>query len=409
MKRLTILLGFILSIFNYAQTKDSLTQFSNAHTPELETKKENNLKITGYIQTQFQAGEKDAQLKVGEANSDKTKSFNRFGIRRGRIKLTYEKDIATAVFQVDITEKGVDIKDAYLDLTDPWLHSNSLKIGAFKRAFGNEVGISSSSRETPEISNIFQTIFSDTRDLGAMLTLRAPESSPWHILKLEAGIFTGNGINKENNNKKDFSGHLSMQKEISKNFDLALGVSYFNGSVYLGTENKYVMMGNGFVLENVEEGSFTNREYFGFDGQFSLATALGESRLNAEYVFGTQPGSEASTKSLYSSKLPDYDTYIRKFQGGYITFIQDFNYLPISAVFRYDWYDPNTKVSKTNIGNNGTGIADVSYNTIGFGLLWNFYKNHRINVYYEIVEHEEVSTLDQLNQNVFTLRYQFKF
>ena len=114
-------------------------------------------------------------------------------------------------------------------------------------------------------------------------------------------------------------------------------------------------------------------------------------------------------KSNYSSTLPDYDTYIRKFQGGYINFIQDFNHLPISAVVRYDWYDPNTKISDSNIGNNGTGIGDIAYNTIGFGLLSNFHKNHRITIYYEIIDNEQTTALGQLDDNVFTLRYQFKF
>lgn len=409
MKKLSfIALCLFISTLNHAQITDSLTQTPNV-AQESETKKDGNLKITGYIQTQFQWGEKDAKLKVGDKNTDDTKSFNRIGIRRGRVKFSYEKDIATAVLQLDVTEKGVELKDAYINITEPWLNSNSLKVGAFKRAFGNEVGLSSSSRETTEISNVFQTIFSDTRDLGAMLTLQAPKSSPLHFLKLEAGIFTGNGVNKETDSKKDFSGHLSMNKEILKDFTLGLGVSYFNGSAYLGTENKYVMNNNGFVLETVEEGSFIKREYIGFDGQFTLQTSMGQSQINAEYVFGTQPGSSSSNKSNYSSTLPDYDTYIRKFQGGYINFIQDFNYLPISAVVRYDWYDPNTKISKSNIGNNGTGIGDIAYNTIGFGLLSNFHKNHRITVYYEIIDNEETAALGQLDDNVFTLRYQFKF
>src|SRR5690625_7581629 len=96
-------------------------------------------------------------------------------------------------------------------------------------------------------------------------------------------------------------------------------------------------------------------------------------QINAEYVFGTQPGSSSSNKSNYSSTLPDYDTYIRKFQGGYINFIQDFNYLPISAVVRYDWYDTNTKISKSNIGINGTAIRAIESKIITFGLSLKFH------------------------------------
>ena len=108
MKKLSfIALCLFFSTLNHAQITDSLTQTPNV-AQESETKKDGNLNITGYIQTQFQWGEKDAKLKVGDKNTDDTKSFNRIGIRRGRVKFSYEKDIATAVLQLDVTEKGVE-------------------------------------------------------------------------------------------------------------------------------------------------------------------------------------------------------------------------------------------------------------------------------------------------------------
>ncbi|MDR3062269.1 MAG: hypothetical protein LBU57_09190, partial [Dysgonamonadaceae bacterium] len=65
------------------------------------------LKVSGYIQTQYQQGEKDASLNVGTGNEKPGEdSFGRIGIRRGRIKFLYEDGIASGVFQLDITEKG---------------------------------------------------------------------------------------------------------------------------------------------------------------------------------------------------------------------------------------------------------------------------------------------------------------
>ena len=63
------------------------------------------LKISGYIQAQYQRGEENASLKVGSLNEAKDDVFNRVGIRRGRVKLVYEEGIASGVFQLDITEK----------------------------------------------------------------------------------------------------------------------------------------------------------------------------------------------------------------------------------------------------------------------------------------------------------------
>ncbi|MDR2146127.1 MAG: hypothetical protein LBE91_06695, partial [Tannerella sp.] len=88
--------------------------FMNAQTDSAK------IKLTGYVQTQFQWGEEDASLKVGAVNEDKTQSFNRIGIRRGRMKLTYEEKLASVVFQVDVTEKGVGLKDAYFAVKEPW-------------------------------------------------------------------------------------------------------------------------------------------------------------------------------------------------------------------------------------------------------------------------------------------------
>jgi len=40
-------------------------------------------KVSSYIQGQFQYGQKDASLKVGDTNENPDKGFNRIGIRRG--------------------------------------------------------------------------------------------------------------------------------------------------------------------------------------------------------------------------------------------------------------------------------------------------------------------------------------
>lgn len=144
---------------------------------EEELKGLKNLKISRYIQTQFQYGEKDASLKVGSSNEDKTRRFSRIGIRRGRIKMAYTQGIGSGVFQLDITEKGLSVKDAYLKLTEPWLNSISTTMGVFDRPFGYEISYSSSQRESTERSTVFQTLFPEERDLGAKITLQAPKTS----------------------------------------------------------------------------------------------------------------------------------------------------------------------------------------------------------------------------------------
>ncbi|NDV45887.1 hypothetical protein D0T49_02330 [Paludibacter sp. 221] len=377
-------------------------------------KKLQKLKISGYVQGQIQWGEENASLKVGSANENPEESFNRVGIRRGRIKFTYEEGIASGVFQLDITEKGVGIKDAYLSIKAPWLKSISLKAGVFDRPFGNEISYSSSRRESPERSAVFQTLFPDERDLGAMLTLQAPKTSALNFLKLEAGLFAGNGIKQDADNRKDFIGHLSANKAW-KNIQLSGGVSYYNGGVYQGSENIYTMNGTSFVLDNNADniGKFAKREYIGLDAQFGVKSILGATCLRAEYLFGTQPGKDSGSKSPNATSLPANDTYIRNFGGGYVILVQDLGKLPLAAVLKYDWYDPNTKIFGNEIGQSNTAKGDIAQNTFGFGMLWNANANIRLTAYYEINKNEKTEVLSGYEKDrkddVFTLRMQYKF
>ncbi|MDR0789921.1 MAG: OprO/OprP family phosphate-selective porin [Bacteroidales bacterium] len=355
------------------------------------------VKISGYVQGQFQYGEPNAALKVGTANDNTDEDFNRIGLRRGRVKFTAENGIASGVFQLDITEKGLGIKDAYLTIKDKWQGIVAVKAGIFDRPFGYEISYSSSQRESPERSTIFQTLFPDERDLGAMITLQAPSTSAWSILKLEAGLFAGNGIKLETDNEKDFIGHLSASKSIDDNFKFGVGVSYYNGKVY----------------KNAEQ--FVKREYFGFDAQLAVISVLGMTKLHGEYLFGSQPGSRTSSKSPNASTLPAADTYnyMRDFAGGYVMLVQDFGTLPLSAVVKYDVYDPNAKLKGNDIGLNDSGVGDVSFNTLGFGLLWRANSNIRLQAFYEMVTNEKSNNLanyaSDRKDNVFTLRLQYKF
>ncbi len=373
------------------------------------------LKVSGYIQTQMQYGESGASLKVGAANENADKEFWRLGVRRGRIKFTYTEGFASGVFQLDITEKGVGFKDAYLNFKDIWVGTNAFRAGIFDRPFGYEIGYSSSQRESPERSTVFQTLFPDERDLGAMFVLQPGKTSPWNFIKFEGGLFAGNGIKSDTDSKKDFIAHLSAVKDIGNSMKLGLGLSGYWGNVYQGTENVYTMVGNAFVLNNNAEnkGQFAKRRYFGIDAQANIISVLGMTKLHAEYLTGNQPGGKTGSKSPNTSALPTSDTYIRNFNGGYLMLVQDLGSLPLAAIVKYDWYDPNTKVSGNEVGNNGTDKGDIAYNTVGLGLLWRINTAIRIQAYFDMITNETSEYLagygENIKDNTFTLRVQYKF
>ena len=384
------------------------------------------IKISGYIQPQFQWGMEAASLKVGAANEDVTKSFNRIGIRRGRIKFTYDDGgLATGVFQLNIVDKSnatgvsqavVQLKEAYLNVKDPWTQKSSFQAGVFDRPFGNEISYSSSLLESPERSKIIQTLFPEECDLGAKLVLQPAANSQFNFLKLEAGLFAGNAINPETDNKKDFIGHLTAIRPIGNTAKWGLGVSYYNGGVYEGNQYYYTF-DNGAFVKNANGtdsiGKYAKREYFGVDGQFSVESPLGMTQLRAEYIWGTQPGSKSSTSSPNSASRPTGDTYIRKTAGWYAIVVQDLGSSPFSLVAKYDVYDPNTEIKKDEIGLNKTTKSEIAYSTLGLGALWRVSPAIRVQLYYEFVKNETSKNLagydKDLKDDTFTARVQFKF
>lgn len=419
MKKTVLFLLFAFSAyFATAQTPetsriDSLEK--RTQLLEKEVSKVKKFKVSGYIQGQYQWGQEDASLRVGASNSNLEESFNRIGIRRGRIKFTYQDAILSGVFQLDITEKGIGVKDAYFNVIDPWIGFMQLRAGIFDRPFGFEISHSSSVRESPERSLVFTTLFPEERDLGAMAVFQAPSTSPWSIVKLQAGLFAGNGVKQEIDNKRDFIGHLSVDKSFGNNFTFGAGASYYYGSVYQGTNNVYTMKEGGFELNTSElnKGAFARRQYIGFDAQFSVKSLLGRTTLRGEYIFGEQPGTMKSSKSPNASALPDVDTYIRNFGGGYVVFIHDIAKTPVSLIAKYDWYDPNTRIAGNSIGENFTGKTDIARSAFGFGAIWQINKSFRLQAYYDINRNETTAAVEDvkfdLKDNAFTLRLQYKF
>lgn len=417
MKIKSIFLIGIVTFSAYASRVEAQTSEVFALTSAVEGLQSDNevakrLKLSGYVQAQYQKADTAGMSSVAGGNFG-AGIDNRFAVRRGRIKLAYTYENALAVMQVDITEKGVGIKDAYLSLTEPWLNALTLTGGVFDRPFGYEISYSSSTRETPERSRMFQTLFPGERDLGVKLTLQAPKSSNWNFLKLEVGLLNGNGINVETDSYKDVVARLSAGK-VSGNERLkwGLGASYYKGGFAATTTTMYTLQSdNGmlaFMPKTVNAFYKMKREYVGFEGQMGYDWTLGITQLRAEYLMGIQPTG----------------AYSRSFNGYYVYLIQNLMQTPFQAVVRYDVYDPNTKVSGHQIGaipttGVATGPADIAYSTLGVGVNYRFNSNVKIMAYYDWVRNETTSnlrnpsTLTDLSadrkDNVFTLRVQYKF
>jgi hypothetical protein len=441
------LLPFLLSAFCFlplllsAQTdtipiKTEITQIKEDVEKNLiEIKKLKKLKITGYIQGQFEVGREFATTKVGSSTSynserdGKSGNFFRFGIRRGRIKIAWEEALGSAVFQLDITERGIGIKDAYLKVSEPWLKVASLTVGIFNRPFGDEISYSSSRRETPERTVLFQKLFPDERDLGAMLTLAAPKGSKPDGLKLEAGAFCGNGITMPDNGKMDFIGHLKYEKKYSK-IDFGVGASIYYGTVRNTDSVLYTIRKDENSLlrwmgDSISPFQKNIRQYYGFDAQFSIQTSWGITNLLGEILFGKQPSTRNDISSPKAGLMQYGNTpfnHIRKFWGTHLYFVQDIYKTPLTVVLKYAFINPNTQLKDNEIKNK----TDLPYHYLGAGLLWKCTSYLRMMCFYELPFNSTKNDIPvpkeptagknhvadyqkHVKEGVFTCRLQFRF
>ena len=282
------------------------------------------IKISGYVQTQYRYTDLINQSFPlgnfsGGAFPADTKSL--FQVRRGRFKLTYDNTLTQCVFEIDIIPTGVSMRDAYLSLTEPWMQSFGLQMGAFYAPFGYEVSFSSGARESPELSRVVQVLFPGEREVGAKLFF-APQLGALTFLRADLGIFNGAGTNaNEFDNFKNIIGRIGVQLPLPEESPLAIdiGVSGHFGNVRSSSKDIY-MNGEpapgitGFVknTDTANVGKGVARKYFGADVQLYYdVPSVGGLILRAEYIAGRQPG--VSSSSTSPGAQPATALYTRKF------------------------------------------------------------------------------------------------
>lgn len=388
------------------------------------------LKFSGYVQAQFQSAEADASsaYTIGQFSGGSFASglHNRMLIRRGRLKAAYTDDYAQFVLQVDATERGLSLKDAYATITEPWLRGISLTAGVFNRPFGFEIGYSSSQRETPERARVIQTLFPGERDLGAQIGVAFEEAEgALGLFNLRAGMFNGTGgTASENDNNKDFIGRFGVQLPFS-DIGLAIdgGVSMYSGNVTSRSSIAYkigtVAGGNGFVRDSAAANinAAFERSYIGADVQLYYdLPIIGGTSIRGEFVSGTHPGVRGGS-TVYAGGSDS--VYSRKVSGFYVNLVQNIG-LVNQLIVKYDVFDPNTDVEGSEIGRSGAGLGagDLKYTTLGLGWIYHWNANVKFVAYYEMIKNEEANAQasgslaaykEDVKDNVFTLRVQYKF
>jgi len=92
------------------------------------------------------------------------------------------------------------------------------------------------------------------------------------------------------------------------------------------------------------------------------------------------------------------------------------------VVVKYDVYDPNSDLAAGDIGvAPQSSVADLKYSTLGLGFIHHWDENVKFVLYYEFVDNEKISQAvassssslapyaENVKDNLFTLRMQFRF
>lgn len=317
----------------------------------------NRLKVTGYVQAQFVDDERSRD----ELAAGGTRNLDQFSIRRGRVKFTYQATPTSKfVLQPDITSSGVTLKDGYVELTEPWTPwKHTLTAGQFNWPFGFEIMYSSSSREVPERSRVYRTLFNGERDRGIMLSgLGLNERFSYRVAIVNG---TGTSSSSDLNQQKDFVGRVGYSFGA---FDI--GASGYTGEDLVATSTR----ATGVNFE---------KERLGVD--FQWATPVPGLGIRGEYLKGKQAPASGTTRT----RSHDVD-------GWYFYAIQNLG-TKHQLVLRLDEYDPDT------------GVDDNAVRTINPAYIFHWDAHSKVMASYELIENEA----NDPDDNVFTLRYQYVF
>ncbi|MBS0028698.1 porin [Chitinophaga sp. 22321] len=394
------------------------------------------LRFSGYIQPQFQAAQSKGAGSYAGGDFGAAVN-NRFTLRRGRIRVDYERfnkhdmPVIQFAFQFDGSERGVFIRDFYGRFFENRFNVLSFVGGMFARPFGYEVNLSSADRETPERGRMSQILMKTERDLGAMVTFEPRRKDhPLRFLRIDAGAFNGQGLTATTDfdSHKDFIGRIAVKPRKIKGTKAMLsgGVSVLYGGMEQFT-NYINTMGTingkpGYLVDSSASnaGKIAPRHYYGADIQLKIPNGPGKgsTQFRAEYIRGQQSSTALTSETpgiipvTPQGKLQPL--YIRNFDGAYLYFIQNLGSDKHQAVVKYDWYDPNKKVSGKEIGVPGAGLtaADIRYNTLGIGYLYYANEHLKFMVYYDWVTNESTELegyKEDLKDNVLTCRMQYRF
>lgn len=387
-------------------------------------KKFDNLRFSGYMQPQFQIAD-TMGTKSYNGGDFPAQSNNRFMLRRARIRLDYAnynkagQPTVFFVFQFDGTERGVVPRDFWGRVFEHKLELFAMSAGIMARPFSQELLLSSSDRETPERGRMSQILTRTERDLGAMLTIEPrKKDSKYNFFRWDIMVSNGQGLTgtADFDSYKDLISRFFIKPQSAFNHRAKIsgGISMLYGGIKQFGSKSYRFEHQKYILsdDTAHIGRKLPRHYYGADIQIKIPNKHGVSEFRAEYVRGLQTATAKNTDTPGIVPIESDGSfsplYVRAFDGAYFYYLQHLGSAKHQLLLKYDWYDPNTKVSKKQVSN----IADIKYNTFGIGYIYYFNTNLKFVLYYDLVKNEKTKLTGytrDLKDNVFTTRMHFRF
>ncbi len=387
------------------------------------------LRFSGYIQPQFQVAQSKGS-KSFNGGDFAPNSNNRFILRRSRIRIDYirsnklQQPSMQFVFQFDATERGVNVRDVWARLFENRFQKFAFTTGIFARPFGYELNLSSSDRESPERGRMSQILMKTERDLGAMITLESrKKNDKWKYLKIDMGFFNGQGLNGpgEFDGFKDLIGRIALKPfKLTKRISISAGASYLHGGIIQNTKYRYQTVSENGNKTFAVDSSITNigqknpRSYNGFDAQLKWKHDWGATELRGEYWWGKQTASAATSETPGVLLASNEGYYIRHFNGAFFYFLQNILNTHHQLGLKMDWFDPNTEVSKIEIGKSGTAVnaTNIKYTTYSLGYNYYVNENLKLMLWYDFVTNEKTALTgynSEIKDNILTCRLQYRF
>jgi phosphate-selective porin len=406
-KLLAITIFTVISVYGYSQTQkiDSLKEVIERHEGKLNALDErvlvneadlgklNKIKVSGYIQAQWESYGADLEKSNGYNNT--------FYIRRARVKFTYEAlDGVKFVLQPDFSTGNLALKDAYAVVNIPKLKDWTVWAGQMNRP-NYEVEYSSGQREVLERSRVVRAIYPGEREIGVKLEYIGSKIPLKFQLMAMNGNFTGTQA-KDVDSQKDLMGRLVYSIKLP---GAGIGIDFGANGYYganLAKTNKFVKNSDGTLdsLNNVWR--YLKKNWVGGEIQV-FADVLGGMAIKGEYITGinSTPSTVAATATVAQMKASP--NLYNNFSGYYIYFIKNIG-AKDQVVAKYDYYDPNNKLSGDAAGNS------INYKTWTISLQHYLNDNIRISLNYEMPKNEiNASNPTDKKDNTLGIRIQAKF